>query len=59
MDFFFYSFLEDLEKELAALKTRVSCLTEKESEQLGNSNITHTVNLSIYIFIRTNISEHS
>jgi len=25
LDFFFYSFLEDLEKELAALKTRVSC----------------------------------
>jgi hypothetical protein len=23
MDFFFYSFVEDLEKELAALKTRV------------------------------------
>lgn len=34
-------------------------LTEKESEQLGNSNIAHTVDLSVYIFIRTNISVHS
>jgi len=58
MDFFFYSFLEDLEKELAAKNARF-LLTEKESEQLGNSNIAHTVDLSIYISIRTNISEHS
>ena len=54
-----YSFLEDLEKELAALENARFLSTEKESEQLGNSNIAHTVDLSVYISIRTNISEHS
>jgi len=46
-------------KRIGGIKNARFLLTEKESEQLGNSNIAHTVNLSIYISIRTNISEHS
>ena len=46
-------------KRIGGIKNARFLLTEKKSEQLGNSNITHTVNLSIYISIRTNISEHS
>ena len=46
-------------KRIGGIKNSRFLLTEKESEQLGNSNIAHTVNLSIYISIRTNISEHS
>lgn len=58
MDFFLL-FFGRFGKRIGGIKNARFLLTEKESEQLGNSNITHTVNLSIYISIRTNISEHS
>ena len=59
MDFFFLLFCGRFGKRIGGIKNARFLLTEKESEQLGNSNITHTVDLSIYISIRTNISEHS
>ena len=58
MDFFLL-FFGRFGKRIGGIKNARFLLTEKESEQLGNSNIAHTVNLSIYISIRTNISEHS
>ena len=58
MDFFLL-FFGRFGKRIGGIKNARFLLTEKESEQLGNSNIAHTVDLSIYISIRMNISEHS